>query len=486
MIASEGINKPSTVDTNQAGRERKLLHTIRAADDVLKNNLYVVTLNGKEYRRTVPSKEFYVHQWNWDSATVAMGLIHVDPERAYDELRALVSGQWENGLIAQITYNPTETKYYPQAPKWHTEQFRRGEIVTSGITQPPVLGIAMDYVYRHSPDKEKANKFLEEVLPATMKYHDYLKKYRDPEDSGLLTVVHPWESGTDNSPRWDSSMTHIDLSDIPQAVKDDVDANRTDDKLGKASHRPTQEDYYRFMGLVDKFSKLGWDYKKIVAQSPFAVKDILFNSIWARANEALAGTLESVGRGKEAKKYRQWAEQTKQALADTWSDEHQQYCDIDVAQGRHELIVKPTNTIFAPLYAGAVTDEQLPKVLARLSDPEQFWTNYPVPTAALNSQKFELTRYWRGPTWPINNLFIAEGLSRYGSRSALAREMGVHLVDTTLDMISKDGFYEYYDPTNGAARPGRDDNATKFGFGKFSWPAAIYIKMYKDKEALRH
>lgn len=460
--------------------EQVLRDTLRKADQTLQKNLYVTSLNGIEYRRTVPSKEYYIHQWNWDSATVAMGLVHVDPKRAYDELRALVSGQWKNGLIAQITYNPGETKYYPQAEKWHTEKFRNKEIVTSGITQPPVLAIAIDYVYRHSPDKRAARQFLTEVLPAAMNYHDYLKIYRDPENSGLLTVVHPWESGTDNSPRWDSSYAHIPLEDIPQSVKNDVDAHRSDDKIGKASHRPTQEDYYRFMGLVDMFAKLDWDYEKIVKQSPFAVKDILFSSVWARANEALADTLDAVGRSADAKKYRAWAQHSKKSLAETWSEEHQQYCDIDVAQGRHAPIVEPTNAMFLPLFAGAVTDEQLPKVLKRLSDPKQFWPAYPVPTTALSNPKFELTRYWRGPTWPITNLFIIEGLMRYAPKNAVAKHMGERLVTTTLDMIAKDGFYEYYDPTNGQARPGKADNATKFGFGGFSWPAAIFIKLFQQ------
>lgn len=448
------------------------------ANAVLLHNLYVATLNGKTYKRTVPSKEFYVHQWNWDSATVAMGLIHVDPERAYDEIRALISGQWSNGLIAQITYNPGETKYYPQAEKWHTEAFSKGEIITSGITQPPVLAIAVDYIRQYSHEQQKTESFLNEVLPAVIKYHDYLKKFRDPEDEGLLTVVHPWESGTDNSPRWDSSYLHLNLADIPQSVKDEVITNRSDDKLGKAPHRPTDQDYYRFMGLIDFFAKLNWDYEEIVKNSPFAVKDILFTSVWARANEALADTLSSVGRDKDAGKYIKWSAQTKKALANTWSQEHQQYLDIDVAQGRHEPIVEATNAMFMPLWAGAPTKEQLPWLLQRLSDPAQFWPSYPVPTTALNSLKFELSRYWRGPTWPVTNFFIIEGLRRYSQGNVKARYLSDVLIDSTLNMIVENGFYEYFDPTNGEARPGREDKVTKFGFATFSWPAAIFISLY--------
>lgn len=468
-------------------KKERLSYTYHLANQTLLNNMSTVKLNETEYRRTVPSKEFYTHQWNWDSATVAMGLVHVDPQRAYDELRALIAGQWENGLIAQITYDPSETGYYPQAEKWRTEQFKTGEIVTSGITQPPVLAIAVEHVYRNSPDQEEADKFLNDMLPAMMDFHNYLRDYRDPEDldhpetRGLLTVVHPWESGLDNSTRWDSSYEHIDIDAIPQRVKDDVYANRTDNAEGngKVSHRPTNYDYIMYMGLADQFADTGWDSERIVAESPFAVKDIAFSAIWARANDSLANLLEHRGRYNEAQYYRALAEQTKTALANTWSDEHQQYCDIDVALGRHEQIVEPTNTIFLPLFAGAVTEEQLPILLERLKDPEEFGTEYPVPTTSLKSEKFELARYWRGPTWPITNFFIIEGLMRYADVNEDARLMAEHLIDTTLDMIVENGFYEYFDPTKGAARPGREDKETAFGFGNFSWPAAIYIYLYE-------
>src|SRR4051812_22107594 len=101
----------------------------KKAEKILKENTYSLILNGKKYRRIVPSKEFYVHQWNWDSATHAMGLVHIDEELAFDEIRSLLSGQWENGLVAQITFNPTEKKYFPGPEFWGTEKFASGEII---------------------------------------------------------------------------------------------------------------------------------------------------------------------------------------------------------------------------------------------------------------------------------------------------------------------------------------------------------------------
>ncbi len=441
------------------------------AEKVLLNNLYEVTLNGINYRRTVPSKEFYVHQWNWDSATHAMGLVYVDEQRAFDELYSLVSGQWENGMIAQITFNPTEKKYFPGPEFWGTEKYAKGEILTSGITQPPLLGVSFSHVYANTKDTELKQKLFIEILPRVIKYHEYLKNYRDPENSGLLTVVHPWESGTDNSPRWDALLKNISLDIVPDEVKVMVNKNRSDDKLGDPKHRPGLEDYYKYMYLVHLYQMWDWDYKKIVKDSPFAVKDVLFNSIWCKANYDLGELLEKLGDNENSSKFLGWADQTKQALKSTWDKKSALYRDIDVACGKHDYVSENTIATFGPMLAGVDTVE-LGVLLEKLEDSEQYWTPCPIPTTPLNSNKFSLTKYWRGPTWPITNLFVIEGLGKHLDNKK-ASELSRELIEKTINMIKKNGFYEYFDPTSGVARP--DKKETALGFGSFSWTSAISL-----------
>ena len=82
--------------------------------------------------------------------------------------------------------------------------------------------------------------------------------------------------------------------------KADVDLNRKDIRSHSSQERPTESDYYRYIYLIELFKDLAWDYTKILDETPFAVKDILFNSIWARANEALAALLHTYGKQEEA------------------------------------------------------------------------------------------------------------------------------------------------------------------------------------------
>ena len=48
------------------------------------------------------------------------------------------------------------------------------------------------------------------LFPRLRAWHRYLASERDPDGSGLLVIYHPWESGTDNSPRWDTALGRLD------------------------------------------------------------------------------------------------------------------------------------------------------------------------------------------------------------------------------------------------------------------------------------
>ncbi len=434
------------------------------AESVLRSNIVEVTVGDKRLRHAIPSPAFYVHQWFWDSCCHAMGLAHIGPEDAVDELRSLVAGQWRNGQIGAITYNPAEYSYYPKAECWDTAEFSAAGIVAAGIAQPPLLAISVERVAAQL-DVVQREAFLAEILPSVVSYHEYLRRHRDPEESGLLTMIHPWESGCDNSPRWDRSLATISVDDVPTQVIEDVDKNRSDTVTGKTSHRPNQDDYYRYMYLVHLYNELHWDVDTIVATSPFAIKDILFNSAWVRANESLARlTNDAV--------YEEWAEQGRAGLHKTWDAERRQFCDVDVSNGKWEPIHESTIAMFTPLWCAAAEGEVLDGLLARLSDPEEFWPECPVPTTGLNSSKFDLLRYWRGPTWPITNTILIEGLLRTGETSERARLLGNQLLASTLDMIADHGFSEYYQPT------GTSEAGALLGFGRFSWSAALFLHLF--------
>ena len=47
------------------------------------------------------------------------------------------------------------------------------------------------------------------MYPKLAAWHRYLRTRRDFGGRGLVSIVHPWESGLDNSPAWDTVMAAV-------------------------------------------------------------------------------------------------------------------------------------------------------------------------------------------------------------------------------------------------------------------------------------
>ena len=141
------------------------------------------------------------------------------------------------------------------------------------------------------------------------------------------------------------------------------------------------------------------------------------------------------------------------------------------------MIRENTNATFLPLYIPDLPKPILKGLLDKLEDPDEYATEFPVPTTAMNSPKFDLMRYWRGPTWPITNLFIIEGLGR--QEDPRAKQLQETIIRKTLAVIADQGFYEYYDPTlQHYQLSSKEKDETALGFGTFSWTAAIFLYLY--------
>ena len=55
--------------------------------------------------------------------------------------------------------------------------------------------------------KKEIKKFIIKIK----KSHEWFIKYRDPKKTGLVSILHPWESGYDNSSLWDGPMSKVKI-----------------------------------------------------------------------------------------------------------------------------------------------------------------------------------------------------------------------------------------------------------------------------------
>ena len=76
---------------------------------------------------TKPAPRLYPYQWSWDSAFIAIGLVHVDPSRAVRELETLFGAQWADGRVPHIVFNNNDETpkedYFPDPGWWASQKF---------------------------------------------------------------------------------------------------------------------------------------------------------------------------------------------------------------------------------------------------------------------------------------------------------------------------------------------------------------------------
>jgi hypothetical protein len=429
--------------------EQELQEIIQGAKEVLKGN----DLGGW----TKPAPNLYPHQWNWDSAFIAIGLSRYDLPRAMQEIRSLLKGQWKNGLVPQIVFNPEGSGYFPGPDVWQCDRSPNAPdgSETSGITQPPVLSTAVLALWNNAPESERdtTRDFLREVYPKLLLYHRFFYEERNPDGNGLIVVVHPWESGTDNSPRYLDAGKRVTLTYRPQY-------KRLDTLHVNAANRPTDKDYDLFVYLLEQMRAVDWDQKRYLENAPLQVQDVLFNSVLCRANNDLAIIAELIG--EDPAQPRAWHAQTRTAINDRcWDAEAGIYFDRDRVTG--ELIRIDTISGLLTLFGELATPDRAERIIeSHLTNPRIFWPTdgFPISTTGIESSWFNAQNYWLGPAWVSINWMLARGLASYGRADLSGR-----LITRTLEMIRRSGYHEYFDPFTGAG----------YGTGNFSWTAALSI-----------
>jgi putative isomerase len=118
-----------------------------------------------------------------------------------------------------------------------------------------------------------------------------------------------------------------------------------------------------------------------------------------------------------------------------------------------------------PLITGRMPPDIAARLVAHLTDAQEFWPRYPVPTVALDDPRYNPNQMWRGPTWLNVNYLLIEGLERAGYVD-LAQELARRTLDLTRQ---RDDIYEYYHPETGANPP---QAASIFG-----WSSAVFIDL---------
>lgn len=411
--------------------------------------------DGGDFVYICPSPAVYHHQWLWDSCFHAIVMARFDGALAKAELRTLLTQVQHDGFLPHLT-NWTGAGRHPIQRRIARWLFGQGH--HRRLTQPPVLGIAVEDVFRHTEDEA----FVRESLPVLKRYYRHLGVTRDPDGDGLLSIIFPIESGMDHSPIYDAPL---------------------------GLRAPGVLTYHRAnLRLFAHCLRLGWQVPRILEADRFAVEDVSFNCIYASGLRAVARLCALVA-DPDAGAFAASAARVEAAiLSRSYSANDGLFYGL---HGKDELPLRvKTVASLMPLILESLPTDRAAALVNHLRSPDSFATPYPVPSVARDERSFlpggkplrmseglygrlrrELAKYqliWRGPTWVNTNWFLARGLRQHGYG-----EMADTLTLQTAAMIARAGFWEFYDPLSGRG----------LGAEHFSW-STLVVDMLDDMNSV--
>jgi glucosylglycerate hydrolase len=403
----------------------------------------------------------YPHQWSWDAAFIAIGLARISVPRAITEMRMLLHAQWATGMIPHIVFADVPG-YFPGPDVWGTDsaQAKPAGVQTSGICQPPVHAIAVARILEAGRalggrDQEEAEAFAAEAVPKLAAWHRWLSTARDPAGRGLVEIHHGWESGMDNSPRWDDAYAAI-TADRP------VELRRTDSRLvTDTSQRPTDREYQRYLHLVAQMRSVQYRDADIPPIIDFRLGDVFMTAILAVAAAELAQLGADVGLSSEVADQPAIAQKAREGVLSSINPTTGLCRDFDARSDSWTSAQSLAS--FSALICGGDSDV-CARQQAIITGP--LWAGYPglayalPPTVSPEADGFQPRAYWRGPNWPVMNWLFAWALRRRGE-IALADQWRSEGLAQLGDLT----FGEYYEPFTGEPLGSHDQ----------SWTAAVAL-----------
>ena len=394
---------------------------------------------------TIPTPRLYPYQWNWDSVFAALGFSTFNQNRAWLELEMLFEGQWPDGMVPHIIFRQNDPDYFPGPDTWQSNTIP----ASSGHSQPPVAASVVLKLVQEGDDAARQRGTL--LYPKLLASHRWFHDCRDPDKTGLVAIVHPWESGRDNCPDWDTGMAQVDVpADLERYQRRDL-------KHVDADQRPDAKHYDRFLTLVKYGRERNWDHDQLYRHGPFLMADPGVQFILLRADRDLLQLARLLGKTADISLLKQWIARSEKGSQLLWNDRVSSFCSLDLKTGVFGNAV--TNASMLSFYADVGTPTQR-EIMADHAREILAAVRYGFPSWDPRHAQFESRRYWRGPVWAIMNYMVSIGFAEQGEPDIARR-----IQRDTLELIDKGGYFEYFDPLNGDG----------LGGNQFTWTAAIQL-----------
>jgi len=333
--------------------------------------------------------------WLWDSCFHSIAWTSFHDERGIVELSQVMRKQFSNGFVPHMVY-AGPTVYRGPRPD------------VSSFTQPPVYALAMIWARRHGLPLPS---YLLQQMSRALSYFTQ-RRFRD----GLAFVVHPWETGCDDSPRWDSWLG-TSMWD-PQKWLD------SDQRLVDAAVFSRDEG--------DAF----WSNEFVCVPS-------LFNAI---LSQAFLFAAELTGKTE----FRRTSFEIGEAMDEfLWDDSQGIYIDRPIVGGGESCRIPTLDGVLSAL--GSIRQERALACLDQLRDPSRFEAPFGLRYLPATHPLYLPNSYWRGPAWPQLEFLAIQACRRWGQD-----DLATQLSERSKQGIARSDWAEYWNPETGSglgARP---------------------------------
>lgn len=361
----------------------------------------------------VPNQETYPHQWLWDSCFHALVWSSLGSDRGVAEVENVLANQAVDGFVPHMTY---WTK-----PDFHADYW--GRPGASSITQPPMYGHAIVELvkadYAVTPDLvEQAVRGLLHLAA------------RPRTEGNLIPVFHPWETGCDDSARWDG---WIDRSGVDSAAVQSLLTGPEHAELRQATWREQKNGYVADLVLSE--------FGHAINSTGFVVGSVGFNALVSFNARELAFI-----NGPWQEPLHDLADELDDAVAKRWNGEG--WTDDGGPDGSDSVDSNTIRTLDAAL---PLLVDPRPNVFDSIIDTAGFGAPFGPRGVHLGEPSYDPDRYWRGPSWPQLTYLIMIAAERAGEE-AIAASVAKSLVGGA----SVSGLSEYWNPETGegfGARP---------------------------------
>lgn len=192
---------------------------------------------------------------------------------------------------------------------------------------------------------------------------------------------------------------------------------------------------------VAVWDKVGW-------ASNFEGPDV--NSMLVMEEKSLAAMASILGYKEESNKWYNKSLQ-RSALINKylWDDSTNFYYNVNkndqsfTFKSKDDLKIKEIIG-FLPLWAGVADKERTEKIKMSLTNKDEFWRRFGIPTLSANDDYYNPIGYWNGPIWVQWQYLIFRGLLDYGYKE-IAKELAEKVIDNVINQLKTDHyFWEFY------------------------------------------